>query len=207
MTPVINAQTVDLRYLIDNFRLQRVRDTDFFPEWQEDLPELSSIEMEALDRIQAGYLNLMDYPPVLENAVTVTIISPLLFTAGFFLPPFHIQTEKSIEIDIEDDGRIITGRIDILILKEYFWITILESKRPSFGVDDRLSQLLTYMLANPSPDNYTFGLITNGSDFRFLKLVKQDCPKYATSDKFTIDNQGNELYNVVKILKKLGQAT
>jgi hypothetical protein len=30
-------------------------------------------------------------------------------------------------------------------------------------------------------------------------------PKYALSDEFVIDNQGNELYNVLQILKQLSR--
>ncbi|NJL91826.1 MAG: restriction endonuclease subunit R [Coleofasciculaceae cyanobacterium SM2_1_6] len=204
MPPTINAQTIDLRYLIDNFGLQRIREPQFFSEWQESLPELTLMEKELLDRIQASYFNLIEYPPVLENAINLTIISPILFTAGFYLPPFHVQTEKSIEIQVDHEGQIITGRIDILILKNNIWITIIESKRPTLAIDDRLSQLLTYMLAIPNPEQPMFGLITNGLNFRFLKLVRDGSPRYATSDEFILDNQGNELYDVLKILKKLG---
>jgi len=204
MTLTINAQAIDLRYLIDNFGLQRIREPQFFLEWQEYLPELTPMERELLDRIQASYFNLIEYPPVLENAINLTIISPILFTAGFYLPPFHIQTEKSIEIQVDHEGQIITGRIDILILKNNVWITVIESKRPTLAIDDRLSQLLTYMLASPNPEQPMFGLITNGLNFRFLKLVRDDLPRYATSNEFILDNQGNELYDVVRILKKLG---
>jgi len=204
MTLTINAQAIDLRYLIDNFGLQRIREPQFFLEWQEYLPELTPMERELLDRIQASYFNLIEYPPVLENAINLTIISPILFTAGFYLPPFHIQTEKSIEIQVDHEGQIITGRIDILILKNNVWITVIESKRPTLAIDDRLSQLLTYMLASPNPEQPMFGLITNGLNFRFLKLVRDGLPRYATSNEFILDNQGNELYDVVRILKKLG---
>lgn len=75
---------INLRYLIDNYGLQRVRNSEFFKEWQENLPEVTDVEKQLLDRVQEIYYNLVDYPPVLENAVKLTIISPILFIAGLF---------------------------------------------------------------------------------------------------------------------------
>ena len=84
MVQNIATREINLRYLIDNFGIQRVRNPDFFPEWQENFPELTAIEKQQLDRIQEGYFNLIEYPPLLENVVKLSIISPLLFVAGFF---------------------------------------------------------------------------------------------------------------------------
>jgi hypothetical protein len=61
------------------------------------------------------------------------------------------------------------------------------------------------MLNNPQPQRPIFGLLTNGDDFTFIKLVQQDTPQYALSDKFTLLRRENELYHVLRILKKLGE--
>jgi hypothetical protein len=37
---------------IDNYGLQRVRNQEFFREWQENLPEVTDSEKQLLDRIQ-----------------------------------------------------------------------------------------------------------------------------------------------------------
>lgn len=108
MVQTIPARTVDLRYLIENFGLQRIRDPQFFSEWQEDLPELTSLEKQQLDRIQAGFFNLIEYPPLLENVVQLSILSPLLFVAGFYLPPFQIKAEQSVQI--QSDKFILTNQ-------------------------------------------------------------------------------------------------
>ena len=55
---------------------------------------------------------------------------------------------------------------------------------------------------DPSPDRPTFGLLTNGSNFRFIKLIKQDTPQYALSYEFVID-RANDFYEVFRILKRL----
>ena len=205
MVQTLKAQTIDLRYLIENFGLERIRDDQFFWEWQAELLELTDIEKQELDRVQEGYFNLIQYPRLLENVVKLTIVSPLLFIAGLYLSPFHIKAEKSIEIRAEDEGILIDGRIDILVLKQNFWVTVIESKQTSFSLEEGLAQILTYMLADPNPETPTFGMITNGVNFRFVKLVREETPKYALSDEFVIDNRGNELYSVLKILKYLSQ--
>jgi hypothetical protein len=205
MIETLKAQRIDLRYLIDNFGLQRIRDDQFFGEWQTNLPELTDIEKQELDRVQEGYFNLVEYPPLLENVVKLTIVSPLLFIAGLYLSPFHIKAEKSLEILAEDESVIIEGRIDILVLRQNFWVTVIESKQTAFSIEEGLAQILTYMLADPNPETPTFGMITNGVNFRFVKLVREETPKYALSDEFVIDNRGNELYNVLKIIKRLSQ--
>ncbi|MBZ8180915.1 hypothetical protein [Oscillatoria salina] len=69
MVQTAKAQNIDLRYPIDNFRLQRVREPEFFAEWQENLPELSEAEKEQLDKVREGYFNLIEHPPLLENVV------------------------------------------------------------------------------------------------------------------------------------------
>jgi len=61
----LQARDINLRYLIDNFGWQRVRNSEFFREWQENLPEVTDSEKQLLDRVQDIYFNLVDTPPVL----------------------------------------------------------------------------------------------------------------------------------------------
>lgn len=205
MLQKLQARDINLRYLIDNFGLQRVRNSEFFREWQENLPEVTDSEKQLLDRVQDIYYNLIDTPPVLENAVKLTIISPILFIAGLYESPFQVKAEKSIAIQQEDEGKIIEGRIDILIMKANLWVTVIESKQLAFSTDEALAQLLTYMLADPNPETPTFGMISTGANFSFVKLVRGEIPQYSLSNQFTIPNLGNELYRVLQILKRLSQ--
>lgn len=203
MTSTFSAREINLRYLIDQFSLQRINDPNFFSEWQIDLPSLTSLEKQELDRIQSGYFNLLDNPPLLENVVKLTIISPLLFTGGFYLQPYSIKAEKSISIAKESEGFLIEGRLDILILKPQIWAMIIESKQLSFSLEEGLAQLLAYMLADANPKLTTYGLITNGADFQFLKLIQRETPQYGLSNKLFIGNREKDLYQVLQILKKL----
>lgn len=203
MVQTIQAKTATLRELIINFRLQLVRDEQFFREWQDDLPEISDLEKQLLDRIVDGFINLLNYPPVLENVVRMSVLDPLLFLAGFYLPPFYVKSEQSVEIATDDEGVIITGSLDVLVLKEQLWVLVVESKKAAFSVEEGLAQILSYMLGNPTPEKPSFGMITTGGSFIFIKLVP-GMPQYATSRLFGIRSPG-DLYLVFKILKRLGQ--
>jgi hypothetical protein len=199
MVDIIAAENVTLEQLRTLFGLELVQTAGFFPEWQTDLPEISSEEKALLNQIKDGYVNLRNYPPLLES--TITIISPLLFIGKFYLPPFHLKLEKSVEIETEDNQIIVRGRIDILLLNENVWLMVIESKRLTYSVEVGLDQILSYMLA--SPPEKVYGMITTGESFIFLKLVKGNPPRYATSDIFHLRNRGNQLEQVLQILKKL----
>jgi len=205
MVQTIQAKDITLRDLVTQFGIQLVRDEQFFREWQDDLAEITDSEKQLLDRVQAGYFNLLNYPPLLEDAIKLAVLSPVLYLAGFYLFPFHIRSEQSIQITEEDEGVIITGKIDVLVLKEQLWVMVIESKKASFSIEAGLAQILAYMLAQPNPEKPSFGMITTGGSFVFIKLVKEQIPRYATSRVFELLNPGNDLYSVLSILKRLSQ--
>ncbi|NER95888.1 MAG: restriction endonuclease subunit R [Symploca sp. SIO1B1] len=205
MVAAIPAKNVTLEQLEKHFNLQLAEDEDFFWEWQEDLPELTDWQLQLLAEVKAGYFNLIKQPPLLEKPVSLTILSPLLFIGQFYLPPFNIKAETSIEITAPDEeqGLIVKGNLDTLILRNQLWVMVIESKQARFSVEAGLAQILVYLLGNPSGDQPSFGMITNGGSFIFVKLVRGEIPRYATSDLFGIGNRRNNLQDVLKILKKL----
>jgi len=215
MIQVIQAQNVTLAYLKQIFALHKSEDEQFFTEWFDYIPEISELEKQYLDRVKKNYLNVLENAPLLEEAVKMVVLSPLLDLAGFYRHPFYIATEESVEISeeiiIEDEENseetqeIIKGKIDVLVLQDKLWLLIIESKRSSFSLAKAIPQALTYMLANPQPEHPVYSLVMNGEDFQFIKLLKKDKPIYALSDRFTLYRRGNELFKVVNILKKLGQ--
>jgi hypothetical protein len=204
MVQVIQAQNVSLSYLEERFGLQLAENEEFFTEWFEGLPEITVLEKQYLDRVKTNFLRLVKRPPILEDAVKMVVLSPLLDLAGFYSEPFFIATKESIEIALEDEEEIIRGRIDVLVLQQQLWLLVIESKRASFSLLEAIPQGLAYMLANPNPEKPVFGLVSNGSHFIFLKLTQQDKPNYALSDEFTLLRRGNELYQVLAVLKTLG---
>ena len=205
MVQTIQAKNVTLEELKTLFNLQFVTEEQFFREWQDDLPEITEFQKRQLDQIKAGYFNLLEYPPMLEKTISLSIVSPLLFAGEFYLHPFYIKPEKSVEISEEDEGAIVKGSLDTLVLKEHLWLMVIESKRVSFSIEAGLAQILAYMLANPNPDKPSYGMIATGSSFIFVKLVKGESPRYSTSKGYLTRNPGNELYDVLRILKRLSQ--
>ena len=204
MVQTIPAQDITINDLKIKFSLQHTDERQFFREWQDNLPELSESEKQLLERIKTNFLNLIEYSPMLENAVKMVVLSPLLDLAGFYQRPLRISTERQVEIISEDEGTIVKGKIDVLVLQEQLWILVIEAKKAQFSLEPGIPQALAYMLDNPNPEKPIFGLVTNGSNFIFIKLIKQERSLYALSDEFTL-RRANDLYIVLSILKQLGK--
>jgi hypothetical protein len=67
-----------------------------------------------------------------------------------------------------------------------------------------LPQALTYMMASLKRSHHPlYGLITNGREFRFIKLNQEST--YTLSRIFSLSESDNHLYEVLQILKSLGQ--
>jgi hypothetical protein len=203
MVQIIQGKEVTLIDLVEKFNLQHSQDEQFFREWQDNLPELSEADKQTLIEVKAEYLHLSQYT-ILEPVVKMVVLSPLLRLAGFYNPPFYIASEREVEISSEDQGTIIRGRIDILVFQPPFWVLVIEAKRAEYSLVPAIPQALAYMLANISPEKPAFGFVTNGSEFRFIKLVQAQTPQYALSDLFALDSR-DDIDNVVKILKRLAQ--
>jgi predicted type IV restriction endonuclease len=206
MVQTIQSGKVSVVELREKFGLAIAKDPQFFSEWQSSPSDITPAEIQALDNIKANFENLMETPPILEGAVKMVVLSGLLDLAGFYKKPFKIRAERKISISSpgEKPGVVIKGMIDVLVVREFFWILVIESKMSSFALNVAMPQALSYMLASPQP--VTFGLITNGMDFIFLKLAQQDTPQYSTSRVFSLLTPGNELIEVLHIMKALGRA-
>lgn len=203
MVQVIPASELTLHEVKTKFGLQQVEDELFFHEWQ-DLSELADSDKRALDLVKGNFLYLDQYP-MSEEAVKLVVLSPLLAMAGFYGPPFRMRTEVGVQITLENEGEVVRGRIDVLVLQERFWVLVVESKEAGFSLKAAIAQALAYMAANPHSDKPAFGFVTNGSEFRFIKLVQQSIPQYALSDLFTLQRRDNDLYQVLRILKHIGE--
>lgn len=203
MAQTMQSRDITLQELRTKFGLEFTHDLQFFPEWQENIPEITEFQKQQLDQVKAGYFNLLNYPPMLEGVVRMAILDPLLFIGGFYLAPFHVKAEKSVRIATEDEDTIVTGVLDVLVLKDKLWAMVIESKQVEFSIEAGLAQILSYMLANPHREHPNFGMITTGGSFIFLKLVPGESPHYGLSRLFSLLNPGNDLYTVLSILKQL----
>lgn len=199
---------LNLRDVKEKFNLHLADNEGFFWEWSDDLAELTDLEKQLLDRVKANYSHLAERP-MLDNTVKMVVLSPLLDLAGFYQAPFDFKSELEVSIPIaaqDELGAIVRGRIDMLVLQPQFWVLVVESKGPKCDVMEALPQALAYMMASPNSEKPTFGLATNGREFIFIKLTQQDLPQYALSDSFNLLDRGNELHEVLRVLKRIGQS-
>ena len=201
MVKVIQASEINLRDIKAHFHLQRNDQADFFAEWHTDLPPLTETEIVALQEIKRDYLHLSEYT-LLEPIVKMVILSPLLRLAGFYRPPFYLAAEQSVEVVSQDEETVVRGRLDALVFTPQFWVLVIEAKRTQFSLEVGIPQALSYMLNNPTSEFPVFGLVTNGREFQFLKVVAGEFPQYAMSDLFSL-YRGDDLNIVLQILKGL----
>jgi hypothetical protein len=207
MTKVV-AVTEAIKSLAEaesRLNLSRAEDETFFTEWQTQLLSLSDSEQTALATVRRRLLYHRADGELLEGAVTLLVASPLLELAGFYDPPFKMKAEAAIEIAIDDGEETLRGRIDVLILHNQLWVMVLESKKTMISTRSALPQALAYMMANPDLDKPRFGMLTNGDDVLFVKLLAQPTPQYGLSRAFSIYTVASELRSAFQVLKHLGQ--
>ncbi|MEH2192976.1 MAG: type I restriction endonuclease subunit R [Nostoc sp.] len=205
MVQTIPARDISLYELEEKFGLQLATDSNFFTEWTENLPTLTDGEKQAIARVKSNYVNLNKHRLMSEEAVKMVVLSPLLDLAGFYQLPFEIETETSIEISAEDESFIVKGNIDVLVIQKRFWVLVIESKSSKFDVMTALPQALAYMLDCPNIAQPTFGLLINGREFVFVKLIRQEHAWYGRSYALSIERD-SELHQVLSILKRLGES-
>ena len=205
-TTAITDKIKTFKDLQNYFNLTKAKDKTFFPEWREDLPELTDAEKAEIDSIKEIY----DYQRLdgflLEGTVNLIILSPLLKLAGFFESPYKIRSPYGVELEIPDPQETIRGFIDALVIHEQLWVLVVESKRNGISLVGAMPQLLSYMLTQPQPHRTVYGMATNGDDFVFLKLTLGENPEYDTSRTFSLMPAYHDLEVVLQILKKVGNA-
>jgi hypothetical protein len=192
----------------ENLNLIEVSAEDFFRELDVPLPALDELAEHWLDKIQSDFLSLKkhNFP---EGIVQILVLPHLLAAANLSALPFYPNIKESVEIELDDDprsdeaGMIIRGRIDCFMMHPQLWAIVVESKRSQLNVRMGLAQALTHMMASPNDDLPTYGLVLNGTDFLFIKLVKGDRNRYAVSRPLTMYDPDRDIHQTVQILRKL----
>lgn len=203
MVKVLQAAQLTRHDVETKFGLRLETSPDFFTEWQVAPLVLSEHQQQILDQTQANFSYLLAYP-VQEELVKMVVVSPLLSVAGFYQKPFRPVAERTVEVEVEAEDEIVRGKIDILVLNDQLWLTTVEAKGPQFSWRVGLPQTLMYMFSGQQLNPTRFGLITNGSEFIFVKLQKNTA-QYGLSKTFSLSNPGNELFDVVSILAATAQ--
>jgi hypothetical protein len=84
-------------------------------------------------------------------------------------------------------------------------VLIIESKS-TIAFPVALPQIMTYMMANPNPQIPVYGLIGNGDEFMFIKMLTQGIPQYDFSNIFSLLlPQRNQLEDILQILKQIAK--
>ena len=189
--------------LQERLGLTQTQRNDFFPEWLNNLPTLSSQEQSSVDRIKQRYDYQRSDGLLLEGTINLIVTCPLLELLGFVDPPYRIKSPYGIALELQEPEETIKGFIDVLVLQEQLWILTVESKRTSISVPAAFPQLLACMAANPDRKCPNYGMATNGDEFVFLKLSANG--EYNTSRSFSLFPRHHELGTVAQILKALGR--
>ena len=201
----ISKTITTLDDLEQKFNLFPTENDLFFWEWQQDLPDLTSQEQETLDQIKRRFERHRKRGSLAEGVISQLLISPLLTLAGLYDDPFYVTTEASVELEIKEGEEILRGRIDTLVIVQQLWVLVVESKSTiAFSV--ALPQAMTYMMANPNPQRPVYGLIGNGDEFMFIKMLMEGGPQYDLSNVFSLLlPRRNQLQDILCILKKIAQ--
>jgi len=201
----ISKTITTLEALEQKFKLSPTDNELFFQEWQQDLPELTDQEKETLEQIKRRFLRHRKRVSLTEGVINQLLISPLLTLAGLYDEPFYVTTEASVELEIEEEEEILRGRIDTLIIAPQLWVLIIESKS-TIAFPVALPQIMTYMMANPNPQIPVYGLIGNGDEFMFIKMLTQGVPQYDFSNIFSLLlPRRNQLEDILQILKHIAK--
>ena len=197
ITPLAEAE--------ERFHLTRTEDEQFFPEWCADLPALTEAEETGLAELRHHYLFQSAQGHLLDSTVMLLFASPLLTLAGFYDPLFRVRAEASVQLVLADSEEVLQGRLAVLVLKEHFWVVVLESKKTALSVWSALPQTLAYLAANPHPERPSFALMTNGDDSVFVKLAQTEGRQYNFSRAFAALASHQELQCILQGLKQLSR--
>jgi hypothetical protein len=203
MVGVLQAKDVTLTQLRESFGLVPELDYLFFREWQDDVPELEAEAITALEEVKVDFLHLSRYD-LLEPIVKMVVLSPILRLAGFYRDPFYVMAEKKVELLSEDGDLLVQGMVDLIVFHPKIWIVSVEAKRSYYSLAAAIPQALFYMLGQATEGQAVFGLVTNGWEFQFLKLIKGQVSRYALSYTLSLNRDG-DLVQVVRSLRRLAQ--
>jgi len=211
--PTLNAKSLTLNDVHRLLNLQQHSSNGSFTTLL-SLEPLTEFEQQELWQISNDFLRYLSAGKVSEGQVKFLVIAPLMRLAGFYRAPLEITLEEDIEdIYIEDEDTIITGRIDILAVKNTeavtanpgFWSLVIESKNSFADVFAGLPQLLAYVFKRLEQQAYVWGLVTNGRNYLFVHIQSGANPTYELLPEFSLTNSErlSELLQVLKAICKL----
>ncbi|NJL99224.1 MAG: restriction endonuclease subunit R [Synechococcaceae cyanobacterium SM2_3_2] len=177
-----------------------------------DLDPLSDFETQELTNLQELYFSYLTDRTLNEGQVKFLFISPLLKLAGFLSGDIKITLEENIatiNIEVEDEGLTIKGRMDLLAIKRSqntsFWILVVETKVGSGATRLATPQLLTYAYKAIGSQDHVWALASNGEDFQFFSVQQGHPPTYHYLPKlWLLDRKSSQI--LLQVLKAIRAA-
>lgn len=130
MPLTVEASTITLNDVHRFLKLEKQPQgsfTDFLT-----LEPLTQFEQQDLLRIKNDFERYLNAGKVSEGLVKFLSLAPLMRLAGFYDVPIRLTMEDAIAIAVEDEGKKITGRMDVLAVNTQlgtatppFWISTL----------------------------------------------------------------------------------
>lgn len=177
------------------------------------LAPLTEEEILELSRIWQDFDRYLYDGRVSEGLVKLLTLAPLLRLANFYSAPIRLTTEDSIDLAIEDEGSIISGRMDILAVNKDvqnpnefpFWILVIEAKNSTLEVREGLPQLLAYAFTSLERQPFVWGLATNGLRYQFVRLAQGNPPTYQLMPELNLfeSDRAIQLLQVLKAICNL----
>jgi hypothetical protein len=206
MSEAIAIGRLTLPEILDTQSLRLADDPHFFEEWQDVQPPLTAEDSHFLDQVQNDYFDQLRQGQLSEGLIKLVIVSPLLHLAGFYRHPYQVRLEEPVQVEITEGNTTWRGRIDALVVQNKLWVVVVESKGGAFGIDQAIPQALGYVVAAPDPQYPVYGLVTNGSSYAFLKLVRQPEALYSVSDVWLLLPGRPILHRVLGVLRAIAQS-
>lgn len=208
----LNAKTLTLKEVVELLKFEKLPN-DLLTSLLSIQP-LTEFEQQELGQIRDDFDSYLIDGKVSEGQVKLLSVAPLLRLAGFYRSPVKLVLEEGIvDIAIEDEGKIITGRCDILAVKKSnlinnvpFVVLIIETKNSLIDVIAGLPQLLTY--ADKILDNQTsvWGLVSNGARYQFVYIQPGERPTYQLMPLLNLMDSEPAI-QILKSLKAICQLT
>lgn len=175
------------------------------------LEPLTEFEQEDLSRIRNDFRRYLKAGKISEGMVKFFTIAPLMRLAGFYDIPIRLTMEDVVGIAVEDEDKVIKGRMDILAVNQAesdiappFWVLVIETKNSAIDVFEGLPQLLTYAFKSLEHQQSVWGLVTNGLRYQFVFLNQGNPSNYQLMSSLNLNETQSSIV-LLQVMKSICQ--
>ena len=170
---------------------------------------LTEFEQQDLSRIRNDFERYLAAGKISEGMVKFFTIAPLMRLAGFYDIPIRLTMEDVVGIAIENEDKVIKGRMDILAVNQAeatiappFWVLVIETKNSAIDVFEGVPQLLTYAFKSLEQQSSVWGLVTNGLRYQFVYLHQSNPPIYQLMPSLSLNETQSSIV-LLQVMKAI----